>query len=33
MIHNVKTLCPEISNYAYNNYCQPAHLFVTGGKK
>ena len=33
MIHNVKILCPEISNYVYNSYCQPARLFVTGGKE
>ena len=32
MIHDVKILCPELSNYVYNSYCQPARLFVNGGK-
>ena len=33
LLHNIKIICPEMSNYITNCYCKPARIFITGGKE
>jgi len=33
LLHNIKIICPEMACYVTNTYCQPARLFIIGGKE
>lgn len=32
-LHNIRIICPEISNYIINTYRQPSRLFIAGGQE
>ena len=33
LLHNIKIICPEISNYVNNTYAIPSRLFLLGGEE